>query len=271
MNGPAVGAEARLHRRVLKRLATGPLLWEAGGRAPCLRDPAASADAPALDLPAGLLERLRAAGLVAGEPGGTVLLTDDGRTHLRRLLSGREDLRAQQQAQAVELVPDPVGPGRVHALVNLAESPLAWLARRRDRSGAPLIDPAAVEAGERLRADYTFAGLMPALAGGWRTEVGPGRHCRAGGGAAGDLPDHVLAARDRVRAALDAAGPGLSGVLVDVCCLLKGLETVERERGWPARSAKVVLGLALGRLADHYGYASTARGRARIRPRRRRD
>ena len=72
----------------------------------------------------------------------------------------------------------------------------------------------------------------------------------------------VIAARQRVRHALDAAGPEFTGLLLDVCCFLKGLEDVERERRWPPRSGKVVLQLGLDRLARHYGYAAQAHGAA---------
>jgi len=146
--------------------------------------------------------------------------------------------------------------------VDEAESPLAWLARRRGRNGRALIEPHQFQAGERLRADFTCAHLMPRTTSNWVSAISSGRR-RAIGGQDADFTDTMIAARQRVHQALDAAGPEFGGLLLDVCCFLKGLEDVERERAWPARSAKVVLQLALDRLARHYGYAAQVRGPAR--------
>nr|WP_244644243.1 DUF6456 domain-containing protein [Azorhizobium oxalatiphilum] len=137
------------------------------------------------------------------------------------------------------------------------ESPLGWLASRRGRDGQPLISTAQFAAGERLRTDFTTARLTPRVTTDWSV-LGSG-----GGGSPGSFSDAVLAAKARLAAALRAVGPELNGVLLDVCCFLKGLETVEAERQWPARTAKVVLGLGLDRLARHYGLAGEAQGRAR--------
>ncbi len=73
----------------------------------------------------------------------------------------------------------------------------------------------------------------------------------------------MVAARQRVHAALDSVGPEFAGLLLDICCFLKGLADTERARAWPARSGKVVLQLALDRLARHYGYAAQTCGKRR--------
>ncbi|MCS0501058.1 DUF6456 domain-containing protein [Ancylobacter mangrovi] len=142
-------------------------------------------------------------------------------------------------------------------VIDLDESPLAWLASRRGRDGQALIAPVQLIAGERLRADFTRAQMTPRLTADWSAmPKGPRR-----GGAAGlALSEAVLAAKQRLARAMEAVGPEFSGLLMDVCCFLKGMEQVERERGWPARTAKVVLALGLDRLARHYGLAGRIEG-----------
>ncbi len=149
--------------------------------------------------------------------------------------------------------------GRSNVTVDESESPLAWLARRRGRNGRALIEPHQFQAGERLRADFTCAHMMPRTTSNWSRPI---QSARRGGERAAGFTETMIAARGRVHQALDAAGPEFGGLLLDVCCFLKGLEDIERERAWPSRSAKVVLQLALDRLARHYGYAAQVRGPA---------
>jgi hypothetical protein len=157
------------------------------------------------------------------------------------------------------------GTGDLHiapdaVLVNESESPLAWLARRKDSNGRPMLDAMQFAAGERLRADFTRAAMTPRIGANLTSPVA---HGRRGGGSAENFSDLVIAAKERLDRALDAVGPEFSGLLLDVCCFLKGLETIEHERGWPRRTSKVVLGLALDRLARHYGIAVKISGKNR--------
>lgn len=181
-----------------------------------------------------------------------------GRAHLARREHARHGTIDPFLAQHLEIARSDVqtDAGRTSVAMDAAESPLAWLARRRSRQGRALIEPVQLQAGEGLRADFTRAHMMPRVTANWASPVAQDR--RSSGAAF--VTDSAVAARQRVRDALDAAGPEFSGLLIDICCFLKGLEDVERERGWPARSAKVVLQLGLDRLARHYGYTSEARG-----------
>lgn len=190
-------------------------------------------------------------GNLSGKSRKTVRAPEPPRAQIDRY-RGRHLALAQRQI-ATEF-------GRASVTVDESESPLAWLARRRGRSGRALIEAHQLQAGERLRADFTRANLMPRTTSNWASPVASDRR---GGERAAHFSETMIAARQRVHAALDAAGPEFAGLLVDVCCFLKGLADIERERTWPARSAKVVLQLGLDRLARHYGYAGEAHGPAR--------
>jgi hypothetical protein len=169
-----------------------------------------------------------------------------------------EPVRARHMALAERVVT--IDKAIQSVTVDEAESPLMWLSRRRGRDGRALVAPHQLQAGERLRADFTRAHMMPRTTSNWSSPLSSGR--RDGGNRAGDFTDAMIASRQRVSQALDAAGPEFSGLLLDLCCFLKGLEEIERDRGWPARSAKVVLQLGLDRLARHYGYMAQTKGRS---------
>jgi hypothetical protein len=206
---------------------------------------------------AAAIEAARARGLLVSGGDGTLVLAASGKALLRRSLSSAADYGAQHQDRGIAYVTDESGGHRV--VVNRDESPLSWLRHRRDRDGRPLVDALEYEAGERLRVDYSRGRIMPRVTANWTAAVASGS--RAGGMA--EITEVAMAARLRVERALTAVGPELAGLLVDFCCFLKGLEEIERERRWPARSAKVALRLGLAALARHYGLGREARGRDR--------
>ena len=126
---------------------------------------------------------------------------------------------------------------------NLAESPLGWLKARG------LIDRRQFDAGEQLRADWERAQLSPSVTMRW--DAAPAGE---GGGPVeqGDLTVAQLAAKRRFEEAVAAAGAGLSDILWRVVCAGEGMRDAERALGWPARAGRLVLAMALDRLADHY-------------------
>jgi hypothetical protein len=138
------------------------------------------------------------------------------------------------------------------------DTTLLWMFRRKDKSGAGMIGPSAFAAGERLGADLTFAGMLPRVTMDWSGQM---RANRSDEGGRLNPTEAAMAARQRVNLALRAVGPEFSGLLFDLCGFCKGLEAIERDRGWPARSGKVVVKLALASLARHYGFDDVAMGR----------
>ncbi|MEL6372646.1 MAG: DUF6456 domain-containing protein [Pseudomonadota bacterium] len=137
-------------------------------------------------------------------------------------------------------------------------SPLDWLRKRKGRDGSALIDEAQFTAGERLRTDYLLGQQGPRITSRWGPPTAEMPRRRTGGlgdglGGGLGLSERAMAAQARVTLALESMAPELAQVLVDVCCLERGLERVERGAQWPARTGKIVLGIALNALARHYG------------------
>ena len=206
---------------------------------------------------AAIVHRHRASGLIVEVAPGAFAASPEAAAWMKRRASADRPFRAQHG----EIVGKRPVRGGAETLVELDESPVAALARRAGKGGEPWLAPHAVAAAERLRRDFEIGRLQPRVTANWSASVSMDRRSGDGAGLS-DLTDMALAARLRFDRAMRAVGPELSGVLIDVCCFLKGLETVERERLWPARSAKLVLRIALESLARHYGLMATATGKA---------
>lgn len=148
----------------------------------------------------------------------------------RRLVTGPDGRRAMQT-------------------VNLGESPIAWLARRRDAQGEAWLSLIEIAAAEKLRDDFVLAGTVGRLTMAW--DAGP--KTRGGRGPGVDSAERARVAKARIARALAEVGPGLREILEHVCFAGTALDAAERSLGLPRRSGKAVLKLALGRLAAHYG------------------
>ena len=184
----------------------------------------------------------------------TYELTSAGRLTLRRMLEeagkGVPGLAEAPQAFAgQERDWSESETARKRLRYHLTESPVAVLARRRDKDGKPFLEAELVEAAERLREDFELAQIGPRVTQNWEGFLTAGCQPR---GAGDGVTKGPTSARERVMAALRDLGPGLGDVALRVCCFLEGIETAEQQMGWAARSGKIVLRIALMRLRRHY-------------------
>jgi len=139
-----------------------------------------------------------------------------------------------------------VGGGRParSVTVNLAESPLGWLYAR------DMISARQFDAGERLRDDWERAQLAPRVTMQW--DAPPAGKVARAAPQSNDPATAQISAKRRFEEAVDAVGGGLSDILWRIVCAGEGMRDAEVALGWPARAGRVVLGLALDRLAAYY-------------------
>ncbi|MEM9318202.1 MAG: DUF6456 domain-containing protein [Pseudomonadota bacterium] len=162
---------------------------------------------------------------------------------------GQTPFQAQHRDWGERKIEDDAGQRRTMR-VNLSETPLATLARRKGADGNPFLSSDLVQTGERLREDFERSQMGPRIGQNWdRFLTGVDR-----GGLLSDsgIAEGPREARKRVSDAMDVLGPGLSDIVLRVCCFLEGLESAEKRLGWSARSGKIVLKIGLQRLQQHY-------------------
>jgi hypothetical protein len=197
---------------------------------------------------ASLLAQAASTGLVRRN-GLEIVPTPEAEAHLRRHKAGEANAFSEQHRD-LEFSRRPVEGTEQTVCINRAESPLAAMERLKGRNGEAFFPREAIAAGERLFADFTRAQLQPRITMSFEPRLSVAT--KGSRGANAELSDTALAARLKVDKAIEAMGPELSGAALDACCFMKGLELIERERQWPARSAKLMLKTALLALHRHY-------------------
>lgn len=147
----------------------------------------------------------------------------------------------------------------------LTETPIAALAvlSRKTGTESGFLEAHHMEAAHRIRVLFERSHLRTRVTMHYGPRVGSSRSSND----ASDIPQMAADARKRLSALLGALPAECRSIVLDVCCLEKGLQDIEKQRSWPRRSAKLVLRIALDRLAELYGLASHAEGTQTSRPR----
>lgn len=192
---------------------------------------------------ANALDRLKRYGFV-GFAGQGLVLTAKG----RQLLAARPSCTLED---AGEGAPTLHLPDAIDRLANPRKGETA------------LIEHCDVAAARKFHSDLQRAGLRQRITQNWSLAALSNGVDSGRSGSARHEPVAMLDARDRVHRACRVIGPEFSGLLIDICLFEKPLSGVERERRWPARSAKLAIALGLRALARHYGLTRTAEGPTR--------
>lgn len=214
-----------------------------------LREDRAIADGAGFRLARGGTQLSRQAALALAAEGALILEADgcrpgpQAREWLRRAALGRTSLSTPAPVR----LPD--------------DSPLARLAQAGSGEAAAFLSPHHVAAGERFRLMFDRAGLTPRLTMTYDPTRLGGQKGRGGGVA--EIGERAADTRRRLNALLSALPADCAGVVLDVCGLGKGMQAIETERGWPRRSAKLVLRIGLEHLAGQMGLMPSATGESR--------
>lgn len=178
------------------------------------------------------------------DPGARIVkyvITSEGKQATREL-TAEEENKAQRLVDGRDSGSDSTIESSTTRYM-VAENPIMSLSRRRDKTGQPFISREQLAAGEHLRQDFELSDVSaPELAASVEVLSTSTK----------GIPKGVIAARKRLKLAIEDLGPGLADVALECCCFQNGLEATEKKMGWSSRSGKIVLRIALTRLQRHY-------------------
>lgn len=215
-----------------------------------------------LSVPSSLLAELISRDLLDKNNDGQLTLSQAGASLLRRNAVGVKGVAGGQmvgervsepyllQHQIPTTVTRKVNGVAKKFNVNLAESPLGWLRKRKNKSGEYLVSLDHFDAAERFRCDYEMGTNSKRLTANY--DGVPISKGMRGGSSSMMYTERQLDAKKRYEKAVAAMGSGLADSVIRLCCHLEGFEAAERALGWPSRSMKLVTIMALDRLVAHY-------------------
>lgn len=150
------------------------------------------------------------------------------------------------------IAPDKMRTTSRHVTVNLTENVVGWLHARG------LLNDVQAMAGAQLHADFVRSGFLAGTTMRWGAMDGAAQRAGRRGGARasgrrGDAPTlAMIDARRRFDGAMVHVGRGLNDICWRIICNGENMGDSERALGWPGRSGRVILGIALDRLAEYY-------------------
>ncbi len=241
-------SERRVERALARMSATGALLTaELGGARFALFPNNDKRRRPLARLSAEEARALEASGVLAREGDGYAL-TSAGRTHVTREAAAPDEAFVAQHRAVVDRAVIEVDGRARRVRGHDADAVLRRLAALRDGDGAAWLNGAEIAAVARLRSDWEMGERGLVRGSDWSAAPlgsaarGPLNQAERAAGAFCD-------ARRRVAETLERLAPPLRRVVERVCLRGEGLEAMERGEGWPARSGKLALKLALAQLA----------------------
>ncbi|NRA86216.1 MAG: hypothetical protein HRU28_02235 [Rhizobiales bacterium] len=163
------------------------------------------------------------------------------------------DLNVNEEMKNVDMFSASIGKKANAAYVELKGdySPILKLYNRQKNLNNKYLVEQHVQAGQKLFKLFSKANLQPNITMNWdKLESVPQNHYT--GEKEQPFGEQVYIARKQLYESLAYVGEEYAAILVEICLFANGLEATEKAMNWPARSGKLLLTMALDKLAKHY-------------------